>query len=146
MTLSQLVSQVPTALLKLDPRHMWRNPVMFVVLIGSVLTTVLAFADPDGFTVAIAVWLWLTVIFGNLAEAVAEGRGKAQAASLRAARKDAVARRLERDGSETEIPAPTSRWATASSSRRARSSRATATSSKASPPSTSRRSRASPHL
>ena len=104
MTLSQLVSQVPTALLKLDPRHMWRNPVMFVVLIGSVLTTVLAFADPDGFTVAIAVWLWLTVIFGNLAEAVAEGRGKAQAASLRAARKDAVARRLERDGSETEIP------------------------------------------
>ncbi|WP_167000463.1 potassium-transporting ATPase subunit KdpB [Mumia sp. ZJ430] len=104
MTLSQLVSQVPTALAKLDPRHMWRNPVMFVVLVGSVLTTVLALADPDFFTIAIAVWLWLTVIFGNLAEAVAEGRGKAQAASLRAARKDTVARRLERDGIETEVP------------------------------------------
>ncbi|QMW66267.1 potassium-transporting ATPase subunit KdpB [Mumia sp. ZJ1417] len=104
MTLSQLVSQVPTALAKLDPRHMWRNPVMFVVLVGSVLTTVLALADPDFFTIAIAVWLWLTVIFGNLAEAVAEGRGKAQAASLRAARKDTVARRLERDGTETAVP------------------------------------------
>ncbi|WP_370616823.1 potassium-transporting ATPase subunit KdpB [Mumia sp. Pv 4-285] len=104
MTLSQLVSQVPTAMAKLDPRHMWRNPVMFVVLIGSVLTTVLAVADPDGFTIAIAVWLWLTVIFGNLAEAVAEGRGKAQAASLRATRKDTVARRVGRDGTETEVP------------------------------------------
>ncbi|MBW9214370.1 potassium-transporting ATPase subunit KdpB [Mumia sp. zg.B53] len=104
MTLSQLVSQAPTALAKLDPRHMWHNPVMFVVLVGSVLTTVLALADPGFFTIAIAVWLWLTVIFGNLAEAVAEGRGKAQAASLRAARKDTVARRLERDGTETEVP------------------------------------------
>ncbi|WP_262851184.1 potassium-transporting ATPase subunit KdpB [Mumia quercus] len=104
MTLSLLVRQLPTALAKLDPRHMWRNPVMFVVLVGSVLTTVLAVADPDGFTVAIAAWLWLTVLFGNLAEAVAEGRGKAQAASLRAARKDTVARRLERDGSVTEVP------------------------------------------
>ncbi|MDD9347454.1 potassium-transporting ATPase subunit KdpB [Mumia sp.] len=104
MTLSQLVSQAPTALAKLDPRHMWHNPVMFVVLVGSVLTTVLALADPGFFTIAIAVWLWLTVIFGNLAEAVAEGRGKAQAASLRAARKDTVARRLDRDGTETEVP------------------------------------------
>lgn len=103
MTLSLLVRQLPTALAKLDPRHMWRNPVMFVVLVGSVLTTVLAVADPDGFTVAIASWLWLTVLFGNLAEAVAEGRGKAQAASLRAARKDSVARRVERDGTVTEV-------------------------------------------
>lgn len=103
MTLSLLVRQLPTALAKLDPRHMWRNPVMFVVLVGSVLTTALAVADPDGFTVAIAFWLWLTVLFGNLAEAVAEGRGKAQAASLRAARKDTVARRVERDGTVTEV-------------------------------------------
>ncbi|MGH1564130.1 potassium-transporting ATPase subunit KdpB [Mumia sp. DW29H23] len=104
MTLSLLLAQVPTALAKLDPRHLWRNPVMFVVLIGSVLTTVLAVTDPGGFTIAVAVWLWLTVIFGNLAEAVAEGRGKAQAASLRAARKDTVARRLDGDGTESAVP------------------------------------------
>ncbi|KAA1424666.1 potassium-transporting ATPase subunit KdpB [Mumia zhuanghuii] len=104
MTLSQLWSQLPTALAKLDPRHQWHNPVMFVVLVGSILTTVLAIADPSAFTIALTVWLWLTVVFGNLAEAVAEGRGKAQAASLRAARKDTVARRLDRDGTETLVP------------------------------------------
>ncbi|GAB2890724.1 potassium-transporting ATPase subunit KdpB [Streptomyces mayteni] len=90
-----LWSSLPSAVRKLDPRTMVRSPVMFVVLIGSVLTTVLAVSDPtDAFGWAIACWLWLTVLFANLAEAVAEGRGRAQAASLRAARTDTVARRL----------------------------------------------------
>ncbi|UFN46743.1 potassium-transporting ATPase subunit KdpB [Nocardioides okcheonensis] len=78
---------------------------MFLVLVGSVVTTVAAVRDPGFFTISIAVWLWLTVVFGNLAEAVAEGRGKAQAASLRATRTDTVARLLAADGSESEVPA-----------------------------------------
>ena len=81
---------------------------MFLVWLGSVLTTILAVVDPSVFTIAIAVWLWLTVIFGNLAEAVAEGRGKAQADTLRAARTDTKARRLDDptgfSGPETEVP------------------------------------------
>lgn len=73
---------------------MVKSPVMFVVLAGSVLTTVLAALDPtDWFGWAIAAWLWLTTIFANLAEAVAEGRGKAQADTLRKAKTDTVARR-----------------------------------------------------
>ncbi|GAB7052244.1 potassium-transporting ATPase subunit KdpB [Catenuloplanes indicus] len=91
----QLAHSLPDALRKLDPRAMWRNPVMLIVEIGAVFTTVLAVAEPSGFAIAIAVWLWLTVIFANLAEAVAEGRGKAQAATLRAAKKDTVANRLK---------------------------------------------------
>jgi K+-transporting ATPase ATPase B chain len=75
------------------------------VLLGSVATTVAAIADPSIFTISITVWLWLTVVFGNLAEAVAEGRGKAQAASLRATRTDTVARLLADDGSESEVAA-----------------------------------------
>ncbi|MDP9795995.1 K+-transporting ATPase ATPase B chain [Catenuloplanes nepalensis] len=90
----QLVRSLPDALRKLDPRVMWRNPVMLIVEIGAVFTTVLAVTAPSGFAVAITIWLWLTVIFANLAEAVAEGRGKAQAATLRAAKKDTVANRL----------------------------------------------------
>ena len=78
---------------------------MFLVLLGSVATTVAAVADPTVFTISITAWLWLTVLFGNLAEAVAEGRGKAQAASLRAARTDTVARLLADDGTESEVPA-----------------------------------------
>ena len=97
--------QLPEAVRKLDPRHLWRSPVMFLVLLGSVATTVAAIADPTAFTISITAWLWLTVLFGNLAEAVAEGRGKAQAASLRAARTDTVARLLADDGSESEVPA-----------------------------------------
>ena len=108
MTLSsllrQMLSQLPAALRKLDPRHLWRNPVMFIVWLGSVATTVAAVLDPSTFTTSLAVWLWLTVVFGNLAEAVAEGRGKAQAASLRAARTDTVARVLRPDGTETSVP------------------------------------------
>ncbi|MFC0529724.1 potassium-transporting ATPase subunit KdpB [Phytohabitans kaempferiae] len=90
----QLWRSTPDALRKLDPRTLWRNPVMLIVEVGAVFTTVLAIADPSVFGWLITVWLWLTVVFANLAEAVAEGRGKAQAASLRRAKQDATARRL----------------------------------------------------
>jgi len=90
----QMLRSLPDALRKLNPATLWRNPVMFIVEIGSVFTTVLAIAAPSGFAWAITVWLWLTVLFANLAEAVAEGRGKAQAESLRRAKQDTVARRL----------------------------------------------------
>ncbi|MEG3636650.1 potassium-transporting ATPase subunit KdpB [Micromonospora palythoicola] len=89
----QLLTSLPDALRKLDPRTLWRNPVMLIVEIGALFTTVLAVADPSVFAVAITVWLWLTVVFANLAEAVAEGRGKAQAAALRRAKTDTVATR-----------------------------------------------------
>ncbi len=91
---TQMLRSLPDALRKLNPATLWRNPVMFIVEIGSVFTTVLAIASPSGFAWAITVWLWLTVLFANLAEAVAEGRGKAQAESLRRAKQDTVARRL----------------------------------------------------
>src|SRR5882724_3924455 len=90
----QLWKSTPDALRKLNPATLWRNPVMFIVEIGSVFTTVLAIVTPTVFAWVTTVWLWLTVVFANLAEAVAEGRGKAQAAALRAAKKDTVARRL----------------------------------------------------
>ncbi|MFF9482223.1 potassium-transporting ATPase subunit KdpB [Streptomyces sp. NPDC014733] len=91
----QLVRSLPDAFRKLDPRVMVKSPVMFVVLIGSVLTTVLALLHPgEWFGWAITAWLWLTTLFANLAEAVAEGRGKAQADTLRKAKTDTVARRL----------------------------------------------------
>jgi K+-transporting ATPase ATPase B chain len=95
---------LPDAFRKLDPRQMWRNPVMFVVEIGSVLTTLLFVRDPSLFAGLITVWLWLTVLFANLAEAVAEGRGKAQAAALRATRTETMARRLTADGREEQVP------------------------------------------
>ncbi|MFI5984597.1 potassium-transporting ATPase subunit KdpB [Streptomyces sp. NPDC051555] len=92
---AQLLKSFPDAVRKLDPRVMVKSPVMFVVLIGSVVTTVLALGNPtDWFGWAITAWLWLTTIFANLAEAVAEGRGKAQADTLRKAKTDTVARRL----------------------------------------------------
>ncbi|WMD05003.1 potassium-transporting ATPase subunit KdpB [Streptomyces sp. FXY-T5] len=92
----QLLRSLPDAFRKLDPRIMVRSPVMFVVWTGSVLTTVFSFTDPgDRFGWTISAWLWLTVVFANLAEAVAEGRGKAQADTLRKARTDSVARRTD---------------------------------------------------
>ncbi|WP_316740514.1 potassium-transporting ATPase subunit KdpB [Streptomyces sp. MK7] len=102
----QLVKSLPDAFRKLDPRVMVKSPVMFVVLVGSVLTTVFSFKDPsDWFGWTISAWLWLTVIFANLAEAVAEGRGKAQADTLRKAKTDTVARRLSKDGrTEERVP------------------------------------------
>lgn len=91
----QLARSLPDAFRKLDPRVMVKSPVMFVVWTGSVLTTAFSCTDPaDWFGWTISVWLWLTVLFANLAEAVAEGRGKAQADTLRRARADTVARRL----------------------------------------------------
>jgi len=100
----QLLRSFPDALRKLDPRVMVKSPVMFVVLVGSVVTTLLALQEPgDWFGWAIAAWLWLTTMFANLAEAVAEGRGKAQADTLRKAKTDTVARRLE-GGDEKDVP------------------------------------------
>ncbi|MFC9188975.1 potassium-transporting ATPase subunit KdpB [Streptomyces cyaneofuscatus] len=95
-----MLRSLPDAVRKLDPRVMVKSPVMFVVLIGSVLTTVLAALEPgDWFGWAITGWLWLTTLFANLAEAVAEGRGRAQAETLRRARTDTVARRVTGSGS-----------------------------------------------
>jgi K+-transporting ATPase ATPase B chain len=102
---------------KLDPRLVARNPVMFVVEVGSVLTTVLwlrdrfvhpAGAAPGWFTLAVSLWLWFTVVFANFAEAVAEGRGKAQAESLRKMRREVTARKLVH-GREEPVPASTLR-------------------------------------
>ncbi|AHK32537.1 potassium-transporting ATPase subunit KdpB [Rhodococcus opacus] len=95
---AQLVTALPGALRKLDPRHLARNPVMFVVFVGSVVTTVMAVTDPSVFSWAVVAWLWFTVLFANLAESVAEGRGKAQAASLRKVKQDTVAHRITVSG------------------------------------------------
>ncbi|MFF3638235.1 potassium-transporting ATPase subunit KdpB [Streptomyces sp. NPDC002250] len=101
----QLLRSLPEAFRKLDPRVMVKSPVMFVVWIGSVLTTAFSAKDPgDWFGWTISAWLWLTVLFANLAEAVAEGRGKAQADTLRKAKTGTVARRLVKDGPEERVP------------------------------------------
>jgi K+-transporting ATPase ATPase B chain len=107
----QLLRSTPDALRKLNPLTLWRNPVMFIVEVGAVFTTVLAVAHPTLFSWLITAWLWLTVFFANLAEAVAEGRGKAQAETLRRARQGTVARRLRgwapgaRTADEEPVPA-----------------------------------------
>jgi K+-transporting ATPase ATPase B chain len=80
---------------KLDPRIQIRNPVMFVVFVGAILTTFACFTQPSGFNIHITLWLWFTVLFANFAEAIAEGRGKAQAATLRKMRTTTMARRLK---------------------------------------------------
>lgn len=100
---------------KLDPRVQFRNPVMFVVEIGSILTTVLYIAaltgsaeEKPGFILAVSLWLWFTLLFANFSESIAEGRGKAQAATLRRARQDVKAKRLDEPkygGNVTEIGA-----------------------------------------
>src|SRR5690242_20924031 len=90
-----LWKSTPDALRKLDPRTLWRNPVMFIVEIGATWSTILAVIDPTWFAWLTVVWLWLTVLFANLAEAVAEGRGKAQAETLRRAKSHTPARRLK---------------------------------------------------
>ncbi len=84
----------PDAFKKLDPRVQVKNPVMFVVEVGAALTTYTAITSPSIFNWTIVVWLWLTVVFANLAEAVAEGRGKAQAETLRRTKRETMARRL----------------------------------------------------
>ena len=98
-------SELPRAVRKLDPRHQWRSPVMFVVWVGGVYTTALAVVEPSLFAFVIAAFLWITVGFANLAEAVAEGRGRAQADSLRAARTTTTARRRTSRGHEEVVPA-----------------------------------------
>lgn len=95
-----LRTAVPGAFRKLDPRHLARNPVMFVVFLGSIVTTILSIAQPSVFAWFVTGWLWFTVLFANLAESVAEGRGKAQAASLRKVKQDTVARRRTVSGVE----------------------------------------------
>ncbi|TCN29316.1 K+-transporting ATPase ATPase B chain [Kribbella orskensis] len=101
-----LLTSLPDALRKLDPRVMVKNPVMFVVEVGAVASTILAFTDSSVFVWWIVVWLWLTVVFANLAEAVAEGRGKAQADTLRRAKTETAARKLSADRTtEQEVPA-----------------------------------------
>jgi len=99
-----LVPALGDAFKKLDPRLMVKNPVMFVTMVGAAISTVDAFRSPGqtAFVAQIAMWLWFTVLFANFAEAVAEGRGKAQADSLRKARKDTVALRL-RNGREEKL-------------------------------------------
>src|SRR5438552_3947142 len=92
--------------LKLNPRKMMGNPVMFVVEIGSVITTVLLFKGASGFkfNLQITLWLWFTVLFANVAEAMAEGRGKAQADTLRKARSETVANLIASDGAVVQVP------------------------------------------
>jgi K+-transporting ATPase ATPase B chain len=89
-----LWQSTPDAFRKLDPRTLWRNPVMFICEIGAVFTTVLTIANSSIFGWLITIWLWLTVLFANLAESVAEGRGKAQADTLRRAKTDTIGRRI----------------------------------------------------
>ena len=98
---------------KLDPRLQVRNPVMFIVELGSAITTVIFFLelfrgqyDQLSFVGVITIWLWLTVLFANFAEAVAEGRGKAQANALRATRTTTTAHRRLESGSLQDVPAP----------------------------------------
>jgi K+-transporting ATPase ATPase B chain len=107
-----LLKALPDAVRKLDPRTLWRNPVMFIVEIGAVWSTILAFSEASWFSWLTVFWLWLTVIFANLAEAVAEGRGKAQADALRKSKADTIAHRLQSwspgstDNTPEEIAAP----------------------------------------
>jgi K+-transporting ATPase ATPase B chain len=89
---------------KLDPRVQWRSPVMFVVLIGAVWTSAITIVHFSSFNFQITLWLWFTLLFANFAEAMAEGRGKAQAATLRRMRTTAMARRLV-NGREEKVPA-----------------------------------------
>ncbi|MCK2035381.1 potassium-transporting ATPase subunit KdpB [Microbacterium sp. SSW1-49] len=117
--LAQLAQALPGALRKLNPASLVRNPVMLLVWVGAAFTTVLAIAEPflggageSGgtavpplFTWGIAVWLWLTVLFANVAESVAEGRGKAQAASLRKTRTSTMARRVTAYDGAADAPA-----------------------------------------
>ena len=96
---------VVEAFKKLDPRTQLKNPVMFVVLVGTVVTFVESVAHPTLFSWSITVWLFLTVLFANFAEAMAEGRGRAQADTLRKMRSETEARLLGEGGTETRVPA-----------------------------------------
>src|SRR5580698_3877420 len=105
-----VVPALGSSLVKLNPRTLAKNPVMFVVEVGAVLTSVdlarglIHHSQGFGFSLQITLWLWFTVLFANFAEAMAEGRGKAQAEALRKSRADTVARRLKQDGSIESVP------------------------------------------
>src|SRR5215472_5079036 len=86
---------------KLNPRTMMKNPVMFVVEIGAAMTTVALFREANSFTIQITLWLWFTVLFANFAEAMAEGRGKAQADTLRKTKTETMAHRVRNGKEET---------------------------------------------
>jgi len=94
------------AFVKLDPRKMMKNPVMFVVETGSVLTTLQLIRSFGAFELQITLWLWFTVLFANFAEAMAEGRGKAQAANLRKSKTETIAHRIVSEKLTEDIPAP----------------------------------------
>ncbi len=96
-----LRAAVIDSFVKLDPTVQIRNPVMFVVFIGAILTTIACFGTPTGFNIQVTLWLWFTVLFANFAEAIAEGRGKAQAATLRKMRTTTMARLLLKDGEDS---------------------------------------------
>src|SRR5439155_13409077 len=109
--LSSLIRRaVFESFVKLDPRILYKNPVMFVVEIGAPVATidlvhgVATHAAGFGFSLQITIWLWFTVLFANFAEAMAEGRGKAQAETLRKARSETLARRLSDSGAEERVP------------------------------------------
>ena len=138
---------------RLAPQAQWKNPVMFVCYIGAIITTGLGVQAvvstgeaPAGYILHVSLWLWFTVLFANFAEAIAEGRGKAQAAALRSARRDIMAKKLSapRRGASSARGQGhgAEAWAISCSSRPATPSRSTAKSSRAWRPSTSRRSRA----
>jgi potassium-transporting ATPase ATP-binding subunit len=106
-----LAKSLPDAIRKFDPRTLWRNPVMFIVEIGALWSTILTIRESSWFGWLVVFWLWLTVLFGNLAESVAEGRGKAQADTLRKSKADTIARRLrgwtpENPGIQEDVRAP----------------------------------------
>jgi high-affinity K+ transport system ATPase subunit B len=134
---------------KLDPRLMMKNPVMFVVEVGSVVTSALLIDEavrhqPIGFNLQITLWLWFTVLFANFAEAIAEGRGKAQADTLRKAKGETMAYRFRPDGSLEAISSSALRSDDIIKVEAGQFIPATAKSSKASPPSTSLPSPANP--
>lgn len=104
LTAASVATALPLALKKLAPRQMVHSPVMFVVEAGALLCTIICVFRPSVFSVAVTVWLWLTVLFGTLSEAIAEGRGKAQADSLRASREGVMARLRQADRSFKDVP------------------------------------------
>src|SRR5204863_1448629 len=105
---TQIVKRaIVDSFVKLDPRKMMRNPVMFVVEVGSVLTTLqLVRVTNPRFELQITLWLWFTVLFANFAEAMAEGRGKAQAENLRKSRTETIAHRFMPNGQTEDVAAP----------------------------------------
>ncbi|CAH0126814.1 Potassium-transporting ATPase ATP-binding subunit [Arthrobacter sp. Bi83] len=103
LTLASVLEALPLAVRKLAPRQMVHSPVMFTVLAGAVLCTAICIVRPTFFGIAVTAWLWLTVLFGTLSEAIAEGRGKAQADSLRASRQGVIAHRRLDDGSTVDV-------------------------------------------